>query len=101
MSLDALYAAIRSRTLVQFYYAGDMSPGPRTVEPYMIADNAKGRRVLSAWYLDGASDSQGQGWREYVLSDVSNVAPLKQNFHPRPDYNPTGGKLFHNIRCAT
>jgi hypothetical protein len=100
-STDDLCVAIRSRTVVQFYYTGDKSYGARTVEPHMIAQNAKGRWVLSGWFLGGASESQeGQGWREYILAAVTNVIPLKQGFQPRSDYNSTGGKQFHNVLCA-
>lgn len=102
MNVDMVCAAIRSRNVVQFYYSRDKAPGTRTVEPYMVAYNAKGRLVLLAWYLGGASKSKaGQGWCEYVLSGVTNVAILNQNFAgSRPDYNPTGGTQFHKVRCA-
>lgn len=103
MNVDMLCAAIRSRNVVQFYYSRDKAPGTRTVEPYMVAYNAKGRLALLAWYLGGASESKegGQGWREYVLSGVTNVAILNQNFAgSRPDYNPTGGTQFRKVRCA-
>jgi hypothetical protein len=69
----------------------------------MVAYNAKGRLALLAWYLGGASELKegGQGWREYVLSGVTNVAILNQNFAgSRPDYNPTGGTQFRKVRCA-
>ncbi len=90
MNVDMLCTAIGSRNVVQFYYRRDKAPGTRTVEPYMVAYNAKGRLVLLAWYLGGASESkEGQGWREYLLSGVANVAILNRNFAgSRPDYNP-------------
>ena len=102
MNVDMLYAAIRSRNVVQFYYRRDKAPGTRTVEPYMVAYNAKGRLALLAWHLGGASESkEGQGWCEYVVSGVTNVAILNLNFSgSRPDYNPTGGTQFPNVRCA-
>ena len=102
MNVDMLCAAIRSRNVVQFYYSRDKAPGTRTVEPYMVAYNAKGRLALLAWYLGGASESkESQGWREYVVSRVTKVAILNQNFAGlRPDYDPTGGTQFRNVRCA-
>jgi hypothetical protein len=68
----------------------------------MIGYNEAGNLSLSAWFLGGNSESgQGQGWREYLLSGISNVTVLRQQFAtPRPGYNPTGGKKFHSIQCA-
>lgn len=99
--MKVLCAAIRSRSVVQFYYAGDKSPGLRTVEPHMVAFNAMGHLALSAWYLGGAGESQeDRGWREYLLSGVASVTVLNQNFRPRQGHNPTGGKQFHSVQCA-
>jgi hypothetical protein len=97
-----LCSAISTMNLVQFYYAGDEAPGYRTVEPHMVAYNSAGHLALSAWFLGGASEShEGQWWREYLLTDISNVTVLLQKFSgPRPGYNPSGGKRFHNIQCA-
>jgi hypothetical protein len=77
-------------------------PGPRFVEPYMVAYNRAGHLALSAWFLGGNSESQErQSWREYLLSGISNVTILRQQFAPpRPGYNPSGGKAFHGIQCA-
>jgi WYL domain len=102
MAQATLCEAIASRNLVRFYYAGDAAPGDRTVEPHMVAYNAEDNLVLSAWYVSGASESYGgPGWREYLLSEMTNVTALPQQFAgPRPKYKRTGGKLFHNIQCA-
>ena len=69
---------------------------------YMIAYNHAGHLALSAWFLGGSTESQeGQGWREYLLSGISNVTVLRQQFAtPRPGYNPSGGRAFHSIQCA-
>jgi hypothetical protein len=102
MNVDSLCEAIRSRSIVQFEYFGDKTAGPRTVEPHMVAYNAKGKLALSAWYLGGASESQeGQGWREYVLSSMIKVTILDEKFDgPRPGYQPFGGKPFRNVQCG-
>ena len=102
MSLASLCGAIKSRNVVQFYYTGDDIPGTRTVEPHMIAYNSADKLALSAWFLGGASESQeGQWWREYLLSEISTVTVLPQQFPgPRPGYKPDGGKTFHNVQCA-
>jgi WYL domain len=102
MSQLALCGAIASRHLVQFYYSGDKAPGTRIVEPHMVAYNQKDNLTLSAWYLSGESESQrGEGWRQYLLGDISDVTILPRQFGgPRPDYKPDGGKIFHNIQCG-
>lgn len=101
MSQTILCTAIGSRNGVQFWYSGDAAPGLRMVEPHMVAYNAAGHLALSGWFLGGATESaSGQGWREYLLSDIANVTVLPQQFPgPRPGYNPSGGKIFHNVQC--
>lgn len=102
MSLQMICAAVQGKNLIQFDYALGKDPGPRLVEPHMVAYNQAENLALSAWFLGGNSESQeGQGWREYLLSGISNVAILPQQFAmPRPGYNPTGGKTFHSVQCA-
>jgi len=72
------------------------------VEPHMVAYNGTGHLALSTWFLGGASESQeGQGWREYLLSEITDLNVLPQRFlGPRPGYRPDGGKTFHNVQCA-
>lgn len=101
MNQVLLCAAIQNRNLVQFYYTGDDAPGPRLVEPHMVAYTTANNLALSGWFLGGTSESQeGQGWREYLLESMTNITVLKQTFAgPRPGYNPTGGTRFHSIQC--
>ena len=100
--MAVLCAAIQSRHLVQFYYSGDKVPGVRVVEPHMVAYNRREHLALSAWFLAGASESQeGEGWREYLLSEMTSVTELMQGFvGPRFGYKADGGKTFHNVQCA-
>ena len=102
MRQTALCDAIKARHIVRFYYAGTEEPGYRTVEPYMVAYNLTDNLVLSAWYLSGASESQGgPDWRKYLLSQISQVTDLGERFDGlRPGYQPGGGKTFHNVQCA-
>jgi hypothetical protein len=102
MSATVICAAIQSRNQVSFQYNLGSAPGPRLVEPYMIAYNQANNLALSAWFLGGNSESQeGQGWREYLLDGISNVVVLPYRFAPpRPGYNPGPGKVFHDIQCA-
>jgi WYL domain-containing protein len=102
MSQATLCAAIASRKLVRFYYAGDKKPGYRTVEPHMVAYNNADHLALHAWFLGGASKSQeGHWWREYLLSSIYDINVLPDKFPgPRDGYKPDGGEIFHNIQCA-
>jgi len=99
--MGALCTAINSMSLVRFHY-DDAAPGYRTVEPHMVAYNEAEHLALSAWFLYGESASgEGQGWREYLLENVADVTILDRHFtQPRPGYQPTGGRKFHNVQCA-
>ncbi len=87
---------------MRFYYSATKDPGYRTVEPHMVAYNKKDELVLNAWYLSGASASQaGPDYRDYLLSEISQVTDTGEKFPgPRPGYDRTGGKKFHNVQCA-
>jgi hypothetical protein len=102
MSVTVICAAIQGRNQISFQYGLGSDPGPRLVEPYMVAYNQAGHLALSAWFLGGNSESQERpSWRKYLLSGISNVTVLRQQFAPpRPGYNPSGGKAFHGIQCA-
>ena len=102
MSQATLCSAIEAQRLVRFYYVGTEDPGFRTVEPHRVAYNRADHLALSAWYLSDASESQeGPGWREYLLSEMIQVTELEEQFSgPRPGYQPSGGKTFHNVQCA-
>jgi hypothetical protein len=102
MSVLIISGAIKSRNLIQFQYSGGNNPGLRLVEPYMLACNQAGHLALNAWFLGGESESQaGQGWREYLLTEIQSAIILPQLFSPpRPGYNPTGGKKFYNVQAA-
>jgi hypothetical protein len=101
MSVEAFCGAIRERHLVRFYYSGDKALGFRVVEPHMIAYNSLNSLVLSAWFLSGPSESNAPpGWREYLISAISQVTEMQQQFAwPRQGYAPGGGTLFHNVVC--
>jgi hypothetical protein len=102
MSTANLCLAIGSKRVVRFYYGGDGIPGYRIVEPHMVAYNRKENLVLSGWYLSGASESsRGPGWREYLVSSISDITILDETFQDaRPGYQPSGGKTFHDVQCA-
>jgi|HubBroStandDraft_5_1064220.scaffolds.fasta_scaffold325777_1 hypothetical protein len=101
MNLGIICSAIQSRCVIQFYYTGDTHPGLRRVEPHMVAYTSADNMVLSAWFLDGVTGSNAPtNWRDYVLSQMSQVTMTAETFSgPRPGYNASGGKKFHNIQC--
>jgi predicted DNA-binding transcriptional regulator YafY len=102
MSQATICEAIRKRNIITFYYTGDGKPGFRTVEPHMVAYNKAGKLALSAWFLDGASESQtGQWWREYIIGEISSLTVTSQQFTgPRPDFKRDGGKIYFNVVCS-
>ena len=101
MSEAILCSAIHTRKLITFYYDGDDAPGLRTVEPYMVAYDDSENLVLSAWFLGEISESEeGQGWREYVLSNITDIIVLTQEFPVVRHGYDRSGKKFHNIQCA-
>jgi hypothetical protein len=101
MTVDILCSAIRAQRLLRFYYAGDDVPGPRLVEPHMVAFTTADNLVLSGWFLGGLSESRdGQGWREYLLDSMSDIVVLPDGFlGPRPGYNPSGGTKLKRVQC--
>ncbi len=101
MSVEVICGAIASRNLIQFYYTGTKAPGLRLVEPYMVAYNQKDHLALRAWFLGGESESHaGQGWREYLLPEMTQISVLPQQFVARPDYNQDVELIFHNVQCS-
>jgi hypothetical protein len=99
--MDVICEAIKQRLLIQFYYTGDKVAGTPVVEPHMVAYNRRDHLALSAWFLGGATESGGVGWREYLLQEMSDIVMLNEQFGgPRPGYRSDGGKTFHNVQCA-
>jgi len=101
MSIEVVSVAIRTRRVIQFYYASGTKPGVRIVEPHMIAYNQKNHLVMSGWLQMGVSSSGGHGWREYLVASMSEIVLLDEMFTgPRPGYQADGGKKFHSIQCC-
>ncbi|MBX9904235.1 MAG: WYL domain-containing protein [Burkholderiales bacterium] len=90
--------AIEKRRVISFSYKS----GERTVEPHMVAFSKTGKLVLSAWFLQGGSESkEGPGWRTYALDEMSRLTVSSKTFSgPRPDYQADGGRSFRRIQCA-
>jgi hypothetical protein len=88
MSQSPICDAIRSRNLLRINYSGDNAPGYRIVEPHTLGYNTADHLSLNGWFLAGMSESQeGEGWRDYLLSEIASITPLPQKFSgPRPGY---------------
>src|ERR1035437_5744694 len=103
MSFTVICTAIQGRNQISFQYGLGRDLGPCLVEPYMVAYNQAGHLALSAWFLGGISESQeGQGWREYLLSGISNVTILHQQFATprRVTIRSVGGRFtVFNVLC--
>ena len=95
---DILCDAIKNRRLIKFCYEHSM----RVVEPHMVAYDEYEHLTLNAWFLRGHSESdEGQGWRHYLVSDISQLEVLPETFTgPRRGYKASGGQSFHNVQCA-
>lgn len=88
--------AIKTRRVVQFVYQGHH----RVVEPHMLAANELGHYALSGWFVAGYSHETRPGWREYLVSGISQLQITDATFpSARPGYNPTGGTKFPTIYC--
>ena len=96
--IQSISQAIAEMRLVQFVYKGEV----RVVEPHMLAHNQRDHLALSAWWVDGYSNSGSSPyWREYLLSEISGVQILSGTFDsPRPGYKRDGGSKFHDILAA-
>ena len=96
-SYSTICDAIAKKRLIQFTYKDRM----RVVEPFMVAQNDAEHYALSAWFVRGASESHSPpGWREYLLSDITDVIILDESFSgQRPGYKPSGGEVFHHVVC--
>jgi len=100
--MSTICDAIADRQLVRFNYAGDKVLGYRTVEPHTLGVDLAGNAALSAWFVEGASETTaGPGWRIYLLAEMQDVTVLPKRFAgPRPGYVAGGGKLFQSFQCT-
>jgi hypothetical protein len=78
--------AIRASMTLEFTYAGNY----RVVEPHILGTTAKGKVVLRAFQIGGASASGPiDAWRLFDVAQMSNLRAMPNKFTgPRPGYNP-------------
>ena len=89
--------AIGARRLLRFVYEGY----ERIVEPHLYGINAASHEALSAWIVEGWSQSSPEaGWRNYLVTDMQDVQVLTEPFPgPRPGFNPADSR-FAQVYCS-
>lgn len=69
--------AIENRLLLEFIYKGRL----RVVEPHTLGINLKDNEVLSAYQIDGESDSiEIPDWGLFTISKISDLKILDSTF---------------------
>ena len=83
--------AIKNKNLIEFYYDGCW----RIVEPHTFGVNKKGNEVLSAFQVDGKSNSINiPDWGLFKISKLSSLKVLSTTFSgPRSEYNPNSDRM--------
>jgi hypothetical protein len=91
-----LCQAIRSRTLLEFEYDGQL----RVVAPYCHGMTKHDIEVLRAIQIGGASSSGGFGFGKlWHVSKMQNVRNTDERFLPTdPNYNPNDS-VMARIHC--
>ena len=102
--ISAICPAIQSRTLIRFWYQNASGRTEwRMVEPYLLGVFARKHVQLSAWLLptpEQILSGQKEGWRSYVLKNISDLQILEDKFPTtRMDYDPKGSGM-KEVFCA-
>ena len=97
--IDVICPALQSKSLIRIWYRNDTTglQDWRTVEPYLIGSFPRKNIQLSAWFLPSPEQKlagQKEGWRAYLLKNISEVQIQDTNFKMlRPDFDPTGNGM--------
>src|SRR5258708_21243701 len=97
--VDVICQAIQSRNLIRFWYKNITSgiQGWRIAEPYLVGSFPRKHIQLSAWFLTTPEQilaGQKEGWRAYILKNISEVRVLDKKFERlRQDYDPQGSGM--------
>lgn len=103
--ISTICPAIQSRRLIRIWYKNNTSglTDWRTVEPYLIGAYPRKHIQLSAWFVpteDQQLVGQKEGWRTYLLKNISEVEVQEATFEAsRPDYDPLGNGM-KEIFCS-
>ena len=85
--------AIKNKQLLKFTYNNKV----RVVEPYTFGESTKGNDTLSAYQVDGGSNSSKDlGWRQFIIDDIEHLNLLDDKFEIlREGYNPNDSRMSH------
>jgi hypothetical protein len=86
---EVICKAINETCQLAFIYKGVQ----RRVEPHAYGSQPNGKDGLCAWQLGGGS---GDGYRFYLVVEMTGVSVSEQFDGPRPDYR-RGDRRFSHI----
>lgn len=74
----AIINSIKNQNLIEFYYKNKI----RIVEPHSLGINLKDNLVLSAYQIDGESESIGiPNWGLFTVSKIEKLRMLDDKFN--------------------
>lgn len=93
---DIICEAIEKKRLLQFSY-DDLT---RIVEPHLLGRKTSGKDALSAYMVDGYSESESEPyWRNFTVDEIEFLVMLEETFAgARDGYNPND-KTMEEIYC--
>ena len=103
--VNTICTAIQTGKQIRIWYKNTTSglQDWRIVEPYVIGSFPRKYIQLSAWFLptpEQAVVGQKEGWRTYLLKNISEVQILVETFTgQRKDYDPLGNGM-KDVFCA-
>ncbi|RLA72577.1 MAG: hypothetical protein DRG78_23685 [Epsilonproteobacteria bacterium] len=88
---EMIIEAIKNKQLLAFIY----NDKNRIVEPYTLGVSTKGNDTLSAYQIDGGSNSSKDlSWRQFIVPDIEQLKILDKSFEIiRDGYNPNSDKF--------
>jgi hypothetical protein len=73
----------------------------RLVEPYMVYKSSRGKRLFHCYQVGGHSESgRPVGWKNPEVSSFVAAEVTAEQFHERPEYNPSNSKMFVDVYFA-
>lgn len=83
--------AIENRQMLEFVY----NDKRRVVEPYTFGCSHQGDDTLSAFQIEGGSNSSRDlGWRQFIIENIENLVLLDSKFYGvRDGYNPNDSRM--------
>jgi len=93
MIFEDLKSAIDKQLIINLEYGGE-----RLVEPYIIYETSKGKRLVDCYQLNGYSSSGIKtGWKRFDISLIRNIQFTSNVFEIRSEYNPDNSGRYYRI----